>query len=377
MNLKLPLWISLALPVSGFAQQSITLSGDVYLGLRHVSNANAAGTSSTQVGGSPDGIGSLRLAGTEDLGGGTRVSFLMDSSVQADVGVAGTSGGLWNRAALLGMHGNWGNLTAGRQVGLAAYTLAIADPLNGNSNYMETTWLGAYTGLRFNNSVQYTVIFNGLFVGAFVALGEQAQSSTRGRTTALTAGHQSGPAKLRATVQESRDGSDHRARVLALGGYRTITSAWTLHGACFSGTYEKGFAITTSNPAGALFGSAQGFGVPLVADMRTKGVILGLTWHINPQWTIKSAFHQADSKGATLISGLPGVGAGDGKQRQVYLLGDYALSRRTSLQISVDSNHWSGKWNGYWGSAAERGTGLAIDGHKARTVVGSYLKHSF
>lgn len=373
----LSLWALCAWPAQGLAQQEFAISGSLSLGLRHVSHADASGASTTQVSSSPDGVGALRFAASEQLSNTTRASFLLDMQVQADTGIAGAPAGLWNRHATLGLHGPWGNLTLGRQAGAAAALgpLALADPLYGNSGYLETTWAGAYTGLRFNNSLQYTAVAGQLFVGAMLALGEQAGTSGKGRTTSLAAGHQSRAGKFRLAIQESRDGSEHTARIYTLGGYHSVTSQWTLHAAYLSGHYERGFAMATSNPAGALFGSAFGLGLPLADAMRSRGHLLGLSWRASAPWTVKAALHQVRSERATFLSGVTGPGAG--RQRLLYLVADYALSPRTSLQTGIDLNHWSGHWGGYWGSAAEQGTGLAANGRNTRTTYGSYLKHVF
>lgn len=375
----LPLWALCAWPMQGLAQQELTVSGSLSLGLRHVSHANAAGAAATQVSSSPDGVGSLRVAGSEQLGNATRASFLLDMQVQGDTGIAGAPAGLWNRNATLGLHGPWGNLTLGRQPGAAAAVgpLALADPLYGNSGYLETTWAGAYTGLRFNNSIQYTAVTGQLFIGAMLALGEQAGASGKGRTTSLALGQQNSTGKFRLAIQESRDASEHTARVYTLGGNHAVSPAWTLHAGYLIGRYERGFAMATSSSAGALFGTAFGLGLPLTEAMRSRGHILGFSWRAGTPWSFKAALHQVSSEGATFISGLSGSGAGAGRQRLLYLVGEYALSPRTSLQAGIDINHWSGRWSGYWGSAAEQGTGLAANGRNTRTTYGSYLKHVF
>ncbi len=355
----------------------VTVSGRLILGPRHVSNSNPQGNGNTQLGGTQDGSSFVAVRGSEDIGGGLRANFALDSVLTANNGVAGNFTGFWNREATVGLSGAWGNVRAGRMVGLATTggVLALADPLNGNATTLETTWIGQYTGLRFNNSIQYGGVFNNVFVGALYALGGQPTSSSHGRTMALAAGYQTGPMLLRASVQQSSDGSGDKGNLFAIGGFYTLMPELTLHGAYFNGKYDAGFAAAPNNaPNGPLFGTGLGLGLPLTADMKSDGVIAGVTWRASPAWTIKLATHAVKSKGNTFLGPL---GPTDGKQVMVYAFGDYALSKRTSLQFGVDHNKWTGAWSRIWGSALEAGTGTALNGYATRTVISTGVKHVF
>lgn len=355
----------------------VTVSGRLILGPRHVSNSNPQGNGTSQLGGTQDGSSFVAIRGNEDIGGGLRANFALDSVLTANNGVAGNAAGFWNREASLGLSDTWGNVRAGRLPGAATAggVLALADPLNGNSTTLETTWMAQYTGLRFNNAIQYGGVFNNVFVGALYALGAQPTGSSHGRTVALAAGYQTGPMLLRASVQQSGDGTGDKGKLFAIGGFYTVMPELTLHGAYFNGKYDAGFAAApNSAPTGPLFGTGLGLGLPLTADMKSDGVIAGVTWRASPTWTIKLAAHAVWSKGNTFLGPL---GPTDGKQVMAYAFTDYALSKRTSLQLGVDRNKWTGAWSGIWGSALEAGTGTALNGHATRTVVSTGVKHLF
>ena len=78
------------------AQSSVKLDGTVDLGLQSVKNGSALG-GSQQKSMINSGINSsqFRVSGVEDLGGGLKAGFNLNSGVNADVGSA--NAGFWNR----------------------------------------------------------------------------------------------------------------------------------------------------------------------------------------------------------------------------------------------------------------------------------------
>lgn len=360
-------------PVLAAAQSSVTITGSAALGLRHVSNASADGSGKTELAGTQDGLGNLAFTAREDLGGGLRAVVVLDSTVALDTGAAGGAAGYFNRQSTVALQGGWGSVTAGRQVAMsgAAGPLALGDPLTGNSAYLETTWLGLYSGLRYNNAIQYAGLFDKVFVGGLVTMGESAGSSRHGRTAAISAGYQVPGTILRAAVQQSTDGTGKSADIFSAGGFMTVSPAITLHGAYLRGKYDAGFVAAPTN---GLAYTSLGFGLPLAGNMRTNAYIAGVTWRVGGPWSVKAAYHMANSKGATYLGPL---GAGDGKQEVGYLFVNYALSKRTSLQGGVDHNRWSGNWGRFFGSRLEQQTGLALDGSNTRTTYSVGMKHVF
>ena len=96
------------------AQSSVQLMGlvDVYAGSKKM----AGDTSSQSVVNSGGMTTSWwGMGGTEDLGNGMKVSFLLASFFQADTGVAGRFGDqMFSRDANISLSGGWGALTLGR-----------------------------------------------------------------------------------------------------------------------------------------------------------------------------------------------------------------------------------------------------------------------
>ena len=86
------------------AQSSVTLYGVVDLAVERVKGATSlVRLTSGQQQGSRWG-----LRGVEDLGGGLKASFVLESGFNADAGTSGQGGRLFGRQAFLGLGGDWG-----------------------------------------------------------------------------------------------------------------------------------------------------------------------------------------------------------------------------------------------------------------------------
>ena len=129
--------------VSGVAnaQSSVTLYGVVDAALERVKGATSVvRVSSGQQQGSRWG-----LRGTEDLGGGLKATFLLESGFNADVGTLGQGGRLFGRQGYVGLGGHWGTVRLGRQytpmddiasiIGTKVYDVVSVVPIIGNGDY--------------------------------------------------------------------------------------------------------------------------------------------------------------------------------------------------------------------------------------------------
>lgn len=123
------------------AQSSVTLYGVVDVAVERIKGATSVvRLSSGQQQGSRWG-----LRGVEDLGGGLKASFVLESGFNADVGTSGQGGRLFGRQAFLGLGGDWGTLRLGRQytpmddvagiIGTKGYDVLSVVPIIGNGDY--------------------------------------------------------------------------------------------------------------------------------------------------------------------------------------------------------------------------------------------------
>lgn len=173
-----------ALAVTGAAQAqqpaatSVTIYGIVDASVEYLSNANAAGQSLTRVPSLAGGMFPSRLGfrGSEDLGGGLRAVFTLENGFTPDTGTFGQGGRLFGRQANVGLAGDWGAVTIGRNYNMLFWSTFDSDIL-GPSLY----GLGALDpyipNARTDNSIAYKGTFNGLTAGATYSFGRDGSNA--------------------------------------------------------------------------------------------------------------------------------------------------------------------------------------------------------
>lgn len=105
---------ALAATSAAFAQSSVTLYGVLDVNLENVKGTKSV----TRVTSGGFNTSRFGVKGTEDIGGGVKANFVLESAVAVDTGAAGSSstGNFWDRAAWAGVSStNLGELRIGRQ----------------------------------------------------------------------------------------------------------------------------------------------------------------------------------------------------------------------------------------------------------------------
>lgn len=163
------------------AANSVTLYGVIDACL--VSHKGASGTS-PQVNGGGCSFGSrFGLRGTEDLGGGLKAYFQLESGFFADTGALNQNGRLFGRKALVGLGGAFGAVEAGRDYAPAFYLLTAIDPMQlGIGSVIATQWSGSpgtASGRTDNNISYQSPTAGGFAVRAMYAPGEQVAPAAK------------------------------------------------------------------------------------------------------------------------------------------------------------------------------------------------------
>jgi predicted porin len=179
--------IGIALAVvagASFAQGSVTLYGiaDTAVELanadasRVFSNAgNGTGGTTRMIAGQPGNAKGSRLGlrGAEELGGGLRAIFAIEHRYNVDTGDQANPA-FWNGQAWVGLDGQWGRLSAGRQY-TPMFNAMIAVDATADQWYGTLESSSRYA-TRFDNSLEYrTPRWNGLQLYAMVASDENIQ----------------------------------------------------------------------------------------------------------------------------------------------------------------------------------------------------------
>jgi len=182
-----------------FAQSSVTLYGVVDASLETVKGTKSL----TRV--SSDNLASSRLGfkGVEDLGGGLKANFVLESSVGVDTGEANSTR-FFSRAAWVGVSSGYGDLRIGRQdssIGALAGNTAILGgqayddfkiaPMLSNNDYRRLDNAITYVAPTFvpglSTQVQYSTA-----AGASKVVGAE-DSTGAGKAYGLSAQYAAGP----------------------------------------------------------------------------------------------------------------------------------------------------------------------------------------
>jgi predicted porin len=186
------------------AQSSVTLYGKVDLGV--VFDGGGANGKSLRIASGVTGGSRIGFKGVEDLGGGMKAAFQLETGYCADSAAGAPnfctgSNQFMGRQAHGDLTGAFGAISAGRQYSLGFNNLSTIDPFGtgfaGQSN--NSSAAGVYmvdpSGIRLNNSVTYsTPNMSGFTVSAEAALGEQTGNWQANRETGAAVTFASGPA---------------------------------------------------------------------------------------------------------------------------------------------------------------------------------------
>jgi predicted porin len=190
------------------AQSSVTLYGKVDLGL--VLDSGSSAGKSVRIASGVTGGSRIGFKGVEDLGGGMKAAFQLETGYCAD-STAGApnfcTGGnnFMGRQAHGDLTGAFGALSAGRQYSLGFNNLSTIDPF-GTGFAGQVNNIVDPSGIRLNNSATYsTPNLGGFTASAEIAFGEQTGNWEANRETGAGLTYASGPAYAGLTYYEVND----------------------------------------------------------------------------------------------------------------------------------------------------------------------------
>ena len=363
--------------VSGtaFAQSSVTLSGNIKGGL---ASTNYSGGAPGALTGSntalADGSSRFIFSGTEDLGGGLKANFQIDTRYRLDDnGGAPTSSPLAGGNTFVGLSGGFGNVQMGkldthyclgsdthgaRATPLQASSCALLGFVNGNT--------GAFSianTTRSTNTIRYTSpALSGFTVQAnystsFNGPDGPVGSASGGNAMHIQAIYNQGP--LRGGLSFWQAKGEVQTSTTARTGQRATTAMVDYNfGVATAGlTYDRSALRNALANADFVDSTRTVWSIPVTVKLGPGTALLTYTRAGN----VKTGGTTADNTGANLVS----VGY------------DYALSRRTSVGVSYArlSNNSAGNYVLYT-QAALNGTPVNLVGQTASQL---YLgvRHAF
>lgn len=297
------------------AQGSVTLYGIVDINMEVYNNApDGSGGSRTVAGMRSGGNSGTRwgLRGSEDLGNGLKAIFQLEAGFNTNTGHG--DGRMFNRTSMVGLAGNWGELTFGRQY-TSSFILA--------GNFTPLSWgfhepIGRVVPVRVDNSVRYRGKFGGADFVTYYSFSDQVDQTvndydvTNGYGLALA---------YKFGMFQVLGGWDHATDTRTLGvrndnemnnfivAMRADIDKFKLTGAYRYRDQET--------PAGT-------------ADIKSHLYMLGLAYQATPALGIDLGYYHERFKDNMRVAGMT-----DDKWSQFSARVTYALSKRTNLYATA------------------------------------------
>ncbi|CDG80930.1 porin [Janthinobacterium agaricidamnosum] len=159
------------------AQGNVTMYGLLDTGLAYVTNVNPNGGTLVKMpsltGSLPSRIG---VRGTEALDGGLSAMFTLEAGLTMDTGGMSQGNRLFGRQASVGLKGDFGAVTLGRQINMTYISNLKSDVMG--PNLFSIGSIDPYLpNARSDNAIGYLGDFNGWIVGATYSTGRDASSA--------------------------------------------------------------------------------------------------------------------------------------------------------------------------------------------------------
>lgn len=360
---------------ASFAQSTATLSGNVKAGVAQTKySGSATATNNGSATGLADGSSRFILSGTEDLGGGLKANFQVDTRYRMDDnGAAPTSSPLAGGNTFVGVSGGFGNVQAGkldthyclgsdshgtRATALQASSCALLGFVNGAGAAQAIA-----NASRSTNVVRYTApTMGGLTLQGTYSFAQSGSEGAVGTTSGGNASHiqgvyVAGPLTVGASMWQAK-GEDQTATA-ARTGQKTSTfmANYNLGVATIGLTYDTSAQRAAAASAGFIDTERTATSIPVTVPMGSGTALFTYTKAGNT----KTGGVTNANTGATLLS----VGY------------DHALSKRTTLGVSyakLDNKANAGY--GLYTQAALNGTAAnAVGTDAAQFYLG--LRHAF
>ncbi|KVD57423.1 porin [Burkholderia ubonensis] len=324
------------------AQSNVTLYGVIDTSIAWVHGNDGKANNSWQMMSGNESGSRWGLKGTEDLGGGLKAIFQLESGFNPGTGALGQNKGIFGRQAYVGLQSErYGTVTLGRQYdpvtdlvqGLTGDNIAFQYATPGDVDNNDNS-------ARFNNSVKYTSpVFGGFQFEGMYSLSGVAGKPGSGQTWSAALAYNNGPLGVAAGYLHMTNGASRTA------GWTSPTAD---AGATFNGPINSGYATASS------------IGIAQVAGQYTFGPFAFGLGYSNAQYYRDgaSAFLSNEKyntgRGWVTYQATPAATLGlgyaytkasgdtDAKYHQVSASASYALSKRTDVYLIGAYQHASG-----------------------------------
>lgn len=343
--------------------QSATVYGIFDLSVSRTSNADATLGASTELTDAVWMPSVFGITGTEDLGGGMKAAFNLESDVNVDTGaLSGASGGkLFGRKANVALSGSFGELKLGKDIDQIFLQGFIDNVRNSHSAsaFISHTVAAAATTLDTDsvftdNMVRYTTpTFNGLKASLQYAFGEQAGQQSKNSSTSLLVNYSNSGLSISVGTKTAKDVlGDHDGNPSTANAvYPGNDTKLTYIGATYQmGPWRFATAHFETKPDGSIAGT------------KYKTQEYGVGYAVSPKLTAAVNF----------VTEEKGNGGVDNEGDITSASLKYSMSKRTSLWALVSRTDNNGGY-GVFGANYSNGVAAGKDG--TSTALG--ITHTF
>jgi predicted porin len=303
---------------AALAQSSVVIYGIVDAGL--VRESGGAAGSVTNLGGGVASGSRIGFKGKEDLGGGLSANFLMENGFNTNNGAQGQGGLLFGRQVYVGLSGDIGSLTLGRQYSPYYKVLRdVADPFA--AGFAGRAGNIMATNTRVNNMVEYvTPSFAGFSADLAWGLGGVADDAAKNRNLGAAVGYANGPVVVKLAHHQTNNATatDKTRNTLLAGSYNFGVALANLGYAVNKGTGtadSKDLIAGVSVPLGSstLLASYIRHDDRTVANRDANQWALGYSYRLSKRTDLYAAYARiSNSNGATFTVGnATDTGTGD------------------------------------------------------------------
>jgi len=203
--------ISVLAAGSALAQNSVTIYGRLNLSAEQQKNVNVVGTQSVL----QNSASRIGFKGTEDLGGGLKAGFQLESGFSPDTGAAAAS--FFGRQSEINLSGSFGMIRLGNFTSEAYFATADYISMHNHDTGTSEDKLYAYVG-RNTNKIAYRTpeLVKGLTVEAAVSAGEGVRDGgvMRTRSYDVAANWNLGALQLGAGYEKNGNAKQFAVRAL-------------------------------------------------------------------------------------------------------------------------------------------------------------------
>jgi predicted porin len=379
--------VSASFAVAAHAQSSVTMYGVLDAGITYQSNVNA-GTATAPNGKAlwrmGSGIDQSRwgLRGSEDLGGGLKAIFTLESGFNLGNGQFNNNGGMFNRQAFVGLSSGFGTVTLGRQYDsvqdyLAPFTATgtwggtyFAHP--GNFDNLSTNG-----GFAANNSIKYTSAnYSGFQVGGTYSFSNNS-NFTNNRAYSAGASYQYQGFRIGGAYAQQNGVDSSNLAGATTGAALTSAVGTALVNAGFPASAAADYRLREyGGGASYAFGPAQ-VGVAYTQVHADNFVsIPGAALRQN-NYEVNGKYNLTPALGLGLAYTFTQDKAGTDKTRfhQIGAQADYSLSKRTDVYAQVVYQHAMGDENNASIYNGDSTTNASTSPNQTAATIG--LRHRF